>query len=303
MLRIEIRGDVACLPVIKQLRKVYLGVRFDKDVKYGDVSDDDSDEVYMFVNDVCRALSEPNQTDLEELEIGGALCHLRLNLEAKVAAVLLRRHAATLRSLKLHFGTCYFSIDRTIESQLTLAYKCECKYKCDQNPKRFTFDDFAGLRLRVPNARTLLDFAEAMGAAPTPVAFAEVYLALQTNQVDGQENPLPTIDAMKFYEVQDYISLTGHVVVDQLVLMNEDKWQSLSEGDRQLVQDAILAGGEVNDQIVNDGEANLLAFFEEQGLTVVTPDVEPMRAAMQPVYDALDEQFGEGMVAEIMAVK
>ena len=166
-----------------------------------------------------------------------------------------------------------------------------------------TIEDFKGLRLRVPNARTLLDFAEAMGAAPTPVAFAEVYLALQTNQVDGQENPLPTIDAMKFYEVQDYISLTGHVVVDQLVLMNEDTWQSLSAEDQGIVQTAILAGGEENDRIVNEGEANLLAFFEEEGLTVIEPDVGPMRAAMQPVYDALNEQFGEGTVEAIMAVE
>ena len=74
-----------------------------------------------------------------------------------------------------------------------------------------------GLKLRVPNAATNLAYAKYIGAAPTPMAFSEVYLALQTNSVDGQENPLPTIQAQKFYEVQKYLALTNHILNDQLL--------------------------------------------------------------------------------------
>jgi TRAP-type transport system periplasmic protein len=163
-------------------------------------------------------------------------------------------------------------------------------------------EDFRGLRLRVPNSSTQRDFAEAMGAIPLPIAFADVYSALASGEADAQENPLPTIEAMHFYEVQGYLTLTGHTVVDQLVLISEQSWQSLGEDERRLVQNAILAGGEENDRIVHDGEANLLAFFRAQGMEVIEPDLGPMRAAMQPVYDRLDAQFGAGMVETILAV-
>ena len=77
-----------------------------------------------------------------------------------------------------------------------------------------SIEDMKGLKLRVPNAAANLAFAEYSGSAATPMPFAEVYLALKTNAVDGQENPLSTIDAQKFYEVQSYCALTGHIIND-----------------------------------------------------------------------------------------
>lgn len=162
--------------------------------------------------------------------------------------------------------------------------------------------DLKGMKLRVPNSAPLLSWAKAMGASPTPVAFAEVYLALQTNQVDGQENPLPIIDAMKFMEVQTHVSLTNHLVQDQLVLMSEDTWNALSEADRTIVDEAFKAGGEVNDKIVKDKEAALLTQFEKSGATVVKPDLDGFRAAMTPVYDELDGKFGAGTVQQLSAL-
>ena len=110
---IEIRLAVAHLPVIKQLRRIYLGTLCDRDElnKY-------FKHAYN-VNEVCRALSKPNQTDLEELTIVGTpRCRLRLDRDLAVV-LLLRRHAATLRSLKLCLRTCYCNVDRTIESHAT----------------------------------------------------------------------------------------------------------------------------------------------------------------------------------------
>jgi tripartite ATP-independent transporter DctP family solute receptor len=159
--------------------------------------------------------------------------------------------------------------------------------------------DFAGLKLRVPNSAPLLSWATAMGASPTPVAFAEVYLALQTNQVDGQENPLPTIDSMKFMEVQSYLALTGHLVQDQSIVISELTWAELSADDQALVIAAFDAGGIVNNDTVTAREAALVEQFTAAGTTVTTPDRAALMALMAPVYAELDTRFGEGSVATL----
>nr|WP_321980306.1 sialic acid TRAP transporter substrate-binding protein SiaP [uncultured Cohaesibacter sp.] len=163
-------------------------------------------------------------------------------------------------------------------------------------------EDFKGMKLRVPNSAPQLQWAKAMGASPTPVAFAEVYLALQTNQVDGQENPLPIIDAMKFMEVQSNITLTNHLVQDQLVLMSEETWKDLSEEDQKIVMDAFKAGGLVNNKVVKDNEAALLSKFEDNGAKVNRPELAPFRAAMEPSYKELDSKFGEGIVEKLSSL-
>jgi tripartite ATP-independent transporter DctP family solute receptor len=163
--------------------------------------------------------------------------------------------------------------------------------------------DFAGMKLRVPNSAPLLTWAKAMGASPTPVAFAEVYLALQTNQVDGQENPLPIIDAMKFTEVQSHVSLTGHLVQDQLILMSEDTWNALDPADQQVVVEAFEAGGALNNKLVKEKEASLVDAFRERDITVVEPDKAAFREAMKPVYADLDAKFGAGTVQKLLDLR
>jgi TRAP-type transport system periplasmic protein len=163
-----------------------------------------------------------------------------------------------------------------------------------------SIDDMKGLRLRTPNVPFLMDYAQAVGATPAPVAFAEVYLALQTNQVDAQENPLPTIQAMKFHEVQKSIALTGHFVASKAVIVSNKTWEGLSEEQRGWIMEAAEAGRAVTNELIMKDEANLVSFFEEQGLTVTKPDLAPFREAMQPFYDKLEAQFGEGSIAELM---
>lgn len=164
-----------------------------------------------------------------------------------------------------------------------------------------SIEDMEGLRLRTPNVPFLIAYAEAVGASPAPVAFAEVYLALQTNQVDAQENPLTTIDAQKFYEVQSSVALTNHFVASSAVLMSNDLWGDLSDQEKEWVNSAIHAGGELNDELIQKGEAELLEVFEEKGLTITHPDLEPFKEAMQPYYETLEEEFGEGAIAEVTA--
>lgn len=161
-----------------------------------------------------------------------------------------------------------------------------------------SIEDMDGLKLRVPNARALLDFAKYAGASPAPIAFSEVYLALQTNAVDGQENPLPTIDAQKFYEVQDYLALTGHMAQDIVTIVSEKTYQGLSASDRRALQEALDAGAAFMAEEVMEGEAELVAFFESEGLTVTRPDQGPFREAMKPLYEEFQAQIGDDQLVE-----
>lgn len=162
-----------------------------------------------------------------------------------------------------------------------------------------SLDDMAGLRLRTPNVPFLIAFAENTGATPAPVAFAEVYLALQTNQVDAEENPLPTIDAMKFYEVQSHIAMTNHFIASGAMQIGTSTWGALSDEEKGWVQEAITYGGDVSDRLTFDAEAALVDTFKERGLTITEPDTAPFRAAMKPYYDALEAEFGDGAIAGV----
>jgi len=164
-----------------------------------------------------------------------------------------------------------------------------------------SMDDLAGLRMRTPNVPFLINYANAVGAIPAPVAFAEVYLALQTNQVDAQENPLPTIEAMKFYEVQSALALTSHFIASSAVHVSKGVWEGMTEEQQGWVMEAVEVGRQVNNDILFEREAGLVAYFESQGLTVTTPDLAPFREAMKSSYERLEGQFGAGRIADLMA--
>ena len=100
-------------------------------------------------------------------------------------------------------------------------------------------EDMKGLKIRVPDAPLYTMFPRAVGANPTPIAFAEVYLALQNGTVDAQENPLPTIDAKKFYEVQKYIVLTGHITDALLTIVGGPTWSKLSDADKKIFEEVL----------------------------------------------------------------
>lgn len=156
-----------------------------------------------------------------------------------------------------------------------------------------SIEDMKGLKLRVPNAATNLAYAKYIGASPTPMAFAEVYLALQTNAVDGQENPLSTIDAKKFYEVQKYLALTNHILNDQLYLVSKDTLEDLPENLQKVVKDAAAKAAELHTKLFVDGENTLVEFFKTKGVIVTKPDLKPFRTALEPYYAEYIKKNGE----------
>jgi len=145
-------------------------------------------------------------------------------------------------------------------------------------------DDMKGLKIRVPDAPLYTLFPRAVGANPTPIAFAEVYLALQNKTVDAQENPLPTIDAKKFYEVQSHINITAHITDALLTIIGGPLWGKLNEADRKTFtavfkEAAARATGEIIDI-----EKRLMTDFSKRGKTVVMVDRKPFMAAVQKFY-------------------
>jgi TRAP-type transport system periplasmic protein len=135
-------------------------------------------------------------------------------------------------------------------------------------------DDLRGFRLRLPAARVWQASGEALGASPMPVAFAEVYMALQQGMADGQENPVPTIQAMGFHEVQKYLNLTGHIQSSIQILVNERVWQRLTAEQRNALQQTIRELGlEVREGTLRD-EREILNRWREEGVLQVVDDVD-----------------------------
>ena len=156
--------------------------------------------------------------------------------------------------------------------------------------------DMQGFKLRVPEVDTFRAMAEAWGAKPTPLNFGELYLALSQGAVDGEENPLPTIQSGKLFEVQKYLVLTGHVITPRLVIVNEAAWQKIPDADRRVVQAAIRSAASWNDREILGQEAVLAETFKKGGMTVIEPDVEsfrkPVLAKLPPMFEA---KWGKGL--------
>ncbi|MDF1635629.1 sialic acid TRAP transporter substrate-binding protein SiaP [Mycoplana sp. MJR14] len=132
--------------------------------------------------------------------------------------------------------------------------------------------DMAGLKIRVPDVPAYLAMPRACGANTTPIAFAEVYLALQNGTVEAQENPLTTIEAKKFFEVQKNIILTGHIVDHLNTLISKSRWASLSEEDRKIFVEVMQEAAARTTKIIEEREAALVDDFKERGINVVEVD-------------------------------
>ena len=147
-----------------------------------------------------------------------------------------------------------------------------------------TPEDLKGVNLRMPNSEAWVTLGKAMGANPTPLAFSELYMALQTGTVDGQENPLPTDRSAKFYEVTKSISLTNHLVDSVWPCINEAKWQSLSDNQKAIIMKGIEAGRQTCDEKNLKTEAEIIDFFKGQGLKVYEADTKAFAESVLPAY-------------------
>lgn len=166
-------------------------------------------------------------------------------------------------------------------------------------------EDLKGIKLRMPNVEAWLDVGRALGANPTPLGFGEVYMALKTGTIDGQDNPLPTDEAAKFYEVTHYIVLTDHIIGFVQPIINEKLWQDMPEKYRMWVEKAITAARFYCDSLVLEQEATLLAKFEkEYGMEIIIPDKEAFREHARKFYSQpkFEKKWGRGMYEKIQSM-
>ncbi len=133
-------------------------------------------------------------------------------------------------------------------------------------------DEMKGLKMRVPDSPAYTALPRACGANPTPIAFAEVYLALQNGTVDAQENPLPTIEAKKFYEVQKNIILTGHISDALLTVVSPSTMGKLSPAEQKLLVDIAQEAAVNATNDIRKRESELVDEFKKKGINVVTVD-------------------------------
>ncbi|MEK9880923.1 MAG: TRAP transporter substrate-binding protein DctP, partial [Paracoccaceae bacterium] len=144
--------------------------------------------------------------------------------------------------------------------------------------------DLAGVNLRMPGTDAWQFLGKALGASPTPLAFTEVYTALSTGAVDGQDNPLPTVVDKKFYEVTKQIALTSHLVDLNYIAFSKETWDSLSMEQQMTVQRAADAAAAYGRLKQLDKENNLADFIRSQGVEIYSPDLDAFRNHVQAQY-------------------
>jgi tripartite ATP-independent transporter DctP family solute receptor len=143
--------------------------------------------------------------------------------------------------------------------------------------------DLKGMKIRVPEMEAHLETWRALGATPTPLAFTEVYTALQLGTVDGQENPLGVIYANKFYEVADYLAISDHLVGFMMIVINNDKFNKLDPGVRQALAKAAVEASRYNDKLLKEINADIEKnLFAKMKVTKI--DNAPWRDAAKDVY-------------------
>lgn len=156
-----------------------------------------------------------------------------------------------------------------------------------------TPEDVEGLRIRVPPELAIQAAFDALGANTQTIAFQEVYLALASGTVDGQDNPIATTFAGRFHEVQEHIALTRHIYATTLMVANPRIWEGLTDDQRAVVTEEAAAAGEEARAEVQASEEGYLEQMEEAGLQVTRPDVAPFRERMEPAYDQLRQAIPE----------
>ncbi|SFL33313.1 tripartite ATP-independent transporter solute receptor, DctP family [Gracilibacillus orientalis] len=165
-------------------------------------------------------------------------------------------------------------------------------------------EDFNDLSIRTMQNQTHISAWELLGANPTPLAFGELYSALQQGTVDGQENPFGLILANKFYEVQKYLTVTNHVYAPNVVITNNEFYDSLPDDLQTIFDDAISAAIDTNRELAQEEEVTARQALEDEGMEVYefTPEqLEEMQEITLPVYEEFKDQIGADIVDKFLA--
>jgi tripartite ATP-independent transporter DctP family solute receptor len=163
-------------------------------------------------------------------------------------------------------------------------------------------EDLAGLKIRVIPNPINLDWVKALDANPTPMAFPEVYAALESKALDGQENPLSVVAANKFFEVQKHLTLTNHVYNPQSVIISKKFWDALSAQEKKIVGDAAVEAGKYQRQVAREAAVTALDGLKKAGMQVTelpAAEMDKLRDKMRPVIAKYAVTVGQDVVQEL----
>ena len=211
---------------------------------------------------------------------------------------------------KIFNGPIGAELFKTVSEKMDITPLSTCYYGTRQvnlrEPRNVkTPTDLQGIKLRMPGSKEWLFLGNALGATATPLAFGEVYLGLKTGTIDGQDNPLPTVRAAKFYEVTKQIVLTSHLVDGLFISISNKSLNSLNAAQKQKVVAAAQAAAQYNNENRIKEEAQLVEFFKKEGLQVTTPDLNAFHKSVQTTYQNSDyaKVWPKGLLERINATK
>jgi len=164
-------------------------------------------------------------------------------------------------------------------------------------------EDFKGLKIRVVQSPIYLDLFSALGANPVPMPFPEVYTALEQKAVDGQENPLKSIELSKFYEVQPHLSITRHIYSPLSILMSRKTWERLSKDEQKIIQDAATESQDYQRNVARTEDEKSLEVLKKSMKVAEVPAAEMarIRDRVKPVVDKYAKEVGEPLMKEFNA--
>lgn len=166
-------------------------------------------------------------------------------------------------------------------------------------------EDMAGMILRMPNAPAWIDAGKSMGGSITPIAYSEVYTALQTGTIEAQDNPLPGTYAMKFYEVTKQISLTKHIIDVKLLCVTNSVWDQMTDQQKQWMREAAAYACAEGSKTTYKQEEELLGFMKDYGMIITYPDVEAFQKHSFNYYqdNGLTEKWDMDLYNRVQALK
>lgn len=161
--------------------------------------------------------------------------------------------------------------------------------------------DLKGLKMRVPQTKLYLDTFKALGTNPTPITFTELFTALQSGVVEGEENGMALIYSSKFYEVQKFLAVTNHIYDAAPIAISEKTWQTLTPDQQKAVQAAANEARDFQRQLVIEREDDLSKKLQAAGMTFTYPDRDGFVKAVQPVIDGYKARFGSTKIDKVVA--
>lgn len=163
--------------------------------------------------------------------------------------------------------------------------------------------DLKGLKIRTPNIAVMRDAIAAWGVSVTTMNPTELYTALQTGVVDGQENPPSSIAGWKLYEVQKYLMLTGHMMGNMAVMVNDKTYQALSSDQQKALAEAVREAGALQSDLTVQKDEENIKKLQELGMTVVEPQVEEFRKLSASIIPKYEKEWGEGLYQRVQDTK